>query len=366
MIDDLERRLRRKMRAIELPAAPGSLHIRLQAVAASEPHPVAVRKDGRTGRVRVLLGLAAILLVGGAAAVSYVSSRRPDIPTTVDGLPVLTVSEAIAAHGAGSLPGSRAAIRGWWSNGEVGHSCAPSTEPIGDLELYCHDGEYGITERNEPMFVIDMSSGLITYEAQGPHLSPYFDEPMAGIADLFGLPIINGQRYPPVPIVVVGHFDDPRGAQCRPEKRQACLDRLVLDRIVEFSPDSVPTPGVTAPPSAFPDPPPSPLFTSASCEGNVPYSFTGWTTTAELELPYERPGHVYAMVTRDAVLLTEDGWQDDPNGSGHQYEIWGQKICIAEEGPGHEGEMGFGSVPASTYVLWDDGVKVPGDNPLRP
>ena len=126
----------------------------------------------------------------------------------------------------------------------------------------------------------------------------------------------------------------------------------------------MPTPGVTPAPTAFPDPPPSPLFDVSRCAGDAQYSFTGWTTTAALELPYDRPGHVYAMVTRDAVLLTDAGWQDDPTGSGHQFQIWGRRICIAKEG--HEGEMGFGSVPASTYVLWDDGLKVPGDNPLRP
>ncbi len=34
--------------------------------------------------------------------------------------------------------------------------------PTGDLELYCHDGEYGITELEEPMFVIDFSSSALT------------------------------------------------------------------------------------------------------------------------------------------------------------------------------------------------------------
>lgn len=366
MTDDLERHLRRDLPTAELPRAPDSLHVRLQAVAASEPRQVAGRAVRRTGRLRLLIGLAAILVVGGAAAVSYVGLRRPNIPTTVDGLPVMTVSEAVAAHAAGRLADGRAAIRGWWSNGQVGHSCVPSIEPVGELELRCQDGEFGITELDEPIFVIDMSSGLVTYEAQGPHLSPYVANELEGIADLFGLPIVNGQRYPPVPILVVGHFDDPRAAQCRAAARQICLDRLVVDRIVEFSPESVPTPGVTVPPTAFPDPPPSPLFDAVACAGDVPYSFVGWTTTAALELPYDRPGHVFAMVTKDPVLLTADGWEDDPNGSGHQFQIWGPKICIAEEAPGHQGEMGFGSVPAGTYVLWDDGLRVPGSDPVRP
>ena len=365
MTDDLERRLRHEMPAARLPSAPDALRERLRTVVLTDAAATERADHRRVGRVRLVLAVAAIVLVGGLVAIA-IGSRRPDILTTVDGLPVMTVSEALAAHAAVQLPGGQVAVRGWWSDGEVGHSCVPSMEPVGELELRCIDGEYGIAERNEPMFVVDMSSGVVTYEAQGPHLTPFISESVDRIEDLFGLPIINGQRYPPVPIVVRGHFDDPRAAQCLATAHQLCLARLALDRVVQFDPGSVPTPAVTAEPTAFPDPPPAALFDASACAGDVPYSFVGWTTTAALELPYERPGHVYAMVTRDAVVLTADGWADDPNGSGHKFQMWGQKICIAEEGPGHEGEMGFGNVPGSAYVLWDDGLKVPGDNPQRP
>ena len=364
MTDDLDDRLRRDLTRAELPRAPERLRVRLRAVVSTDSSQVGgtVRRPAP----RLVLGLAAILMVGvGLVSLAVIGRRTP--PTTVDGMPVMTVSEAIAAHQRGTLPDGRAAIRGFWSVGEMGHMCASARAgaPPGELEIYCHDGEYGIAERDEPMFVVDQF-GYVTYEAKGPHLSPWVSGEVEGVDGLFGLPRINGQQYPPVPIVVVGHFDDPRAAQCRPENHQLCLNRLVIDRIVEFDVGSVPTPGVTPEPTAFPEPPPSALFGPEACAGNVPYSFTGWTTTQALELPFDRPGHVYAMVTRDVILLTDGGWQDDPNGSDHQFQIWGQKICVAEEDPHDSGAMSFDSVPSSTYVLWDDGARTPGNNPLRP
>jgi hypothetical protein len=364
--DDMERQLRERLVGARLPAAPETLRDHIRAVATQ---PVAANQRswslrGDRLRLAVVVGVA-LLILAAVAAITFVGSPRPRL-TTVDGFPVMTVSDALAAHAAGRLAGSRVAIEGFWSGSHIDHSCTPSFQPVGELELRCHDGEYGITEQDEPMFVVDFGSGLVTYTAKGPHLTPWIPNGLDGADALFGLPIINGQQYPPVPIVVVGHFDDPQAAQCNPAKRQLCLDRLVLEQIVSFEPASVATPGVTPSPTPFPSPGPSGLFAADRCAGDVPYSFVGWTTTAELQLPFDRPGHVWAMVTQDPVLLTDGGFTDDPNGSGHKFEVFARRICIAEEGPGHEDEMTFGEVPGSAYVLWDDGLKVPGTNPLRP
>jgi hypothetical protein len=181
-------------------------------------------------------------------------SVPPPLPTDlteIDGLPVLTVSEALAAHEDGSLPGGRVAMHGYWTNNPVVHGCVPMSTGIGELEIYCYDGEYGITELDEPIWLIDTRTGQVLHTAQGPHLTPYLPAGLEG-AERLSLPMINGQWYPPVPIVVLGHFDDPRAVDCRPEARQLCRDRLVIDRIVEFDPGAVPTPGVTAPPTPFP------------------------------------------------------------------------------------------------------------------
>jgi hypothetical protein len=280
------------------------------------------------------------------------------LPTEVDGLTVIMVSEVLAARADGGLRGATVAVGGYWSGGSFPHSCAPPPEQTGELEIYCHDGEWGITELDESIFSIDRHGYGTT--AVGPSLTPWFPNELEGLVDLFGLPTINGQPYPPVPIVVVGHFDDPRAADCRAAARQLCRDRLVVDRIAVLDLAAVPTPGPSPTPTAFPSPAPTGLFGPQACAGDVPYSFVGWTTTAELQLPFEREGHVWAMVTVDPVLLSgSPDWFDDPNGSGHKYRPWGRWICLAEEGM--VGSVEFGTVPGSSYWEWDDGRRTPVD-----
>jgi hypothetical protein len=313
---------------------------------------------------RLLLAIAGLFVIASSIVILLAGAQNLS-PTAAEALRVMTVSEALAAHSGGQLADERAAVRGWWSNGSFGHACAPPIEPVGELELYCHDGEYGITERDEQIFVVDVGSGRIKYTAKSPHLTPFVSAEVPGSDVLFTLPTKNGQLHPPVPIAVVGHFDDARAEACRSAARDACAHRFVLERILELSIDLAPTPDVTPQPTAFPDPPPPPLFGAEACAGAVPYAFQGWTTPAVLGLPRERPRHVYAMVTRDPVLLS-DGWVDDPNGSGHRFQLWGPNICFAGEEWGHEGEMSFENVPGRSYVLWDDGLRVPGWDATRP
>lgn len=325
--------------------------------------------------IRAFLAMGATTLILACGSVPASAPAATDLPGTVvpatevpgtDDLATMTVGEALAAYAAGTLPGGRATIRGFWSNGSVGHSCAPAMEPLGELELYCVDGEWGITERQEPILVVDRF-GYVTYEAAGPHLTPWFPSELSGAEELFNLPFINGQRFPPVPIVVVGHFDDPRAEQCRAEKRQLCLDRLVVDQILQFDVGAVATPGVTAEPTPFPSPAPSGLFAPKACSGDIPYEFVGWTTPAELGIDRGWPDeHIWAVITRDPVDRTDGEWQDDPNGSGHRYLRWAQLICFAEESPHYEGEMGFESVPGTEVIHWDDGLTTPGSDPIRP
>jgi hypothetical protein len=105
------------------------------------------------------------------------------------------------------------------------------------------------------------------------------------------------------------------------------------------------------------------LFGPSRCAGDVPYSFVGWTTTATLHMQFERAGTVFAMVTEQPVVLTESddgsGWVDEP---GPRHQLWGRKVCIATE----PNSMEFGWVVGSTSVLFEDGVRVPGEDPVHP
>lgn len=115
-----------------------------------------------------------------------------------------------------------------------------------------------------------------------------------------------------------------------------------------------------------PAPSPSGLFDAARCSGDIAYSFVGWTTTDRLWIPFQREGRVWAMVTRDALKLTEGDWQDDPNGSGHRYQIWGRRVCLARPSLEADRVMEFATVLGTEWVLWDDGLLTPGENPARP
>lgn len=279
----------------------------------------------------------------------------------VDGLPLMTVSEALRARDAGTLPDGRVAVHGYWTSTSIVHGCAPAFEAIGELELYCHDGEFGITERNEPIWVVDFRTGQVTYTAEGPHLTPWIPDGLVGADGLYTLPMINGQWYPPVPIVVLGHFDDPRAAECRPEARRLCRDRLVIDRIVRFRPEAVPTPGVTAPPTPFPSPGPPGLFEPEECAGDVPYSFVGWTTFEELGVGSRGEGHIWVAITRDPVDRSGE-WVDGPD--GQRYRPYARVICYRWEWD--EGSMGYESIAGTEEIHWEDGRVTPGLLPVRP
>lgn len=363
MSDDLERRLRDELRRQSLPPAPESTRAYLEHIV-----DLPARRSRRPWLALVLIPVV-VVLVGVAALIagsstpvpvphpspSATAPSEPALPATVDGLPVLTVSEVLAQRAAGELKGGPVALRGYWSDLNIVFMCAPPLGNLGVLEMYCPEGQFAISERDEPYLVLTQGNREIF--ASGPHLTPWMP-PDPAFVPLFSLPTINGQQYPPVPIVVVGHFDDPRAAQCRPEARQLCRDRLVLDRIIVFDPAAEPTPGVTAPPTPFPSPAPPGLFGPAMCAGDVPYSLVGWTTTEVLQLPYSRPGHVWAMVTANAVPLPPGEWAADPSGSGRRFHWYGRLICFAEEF--QPGVMGFGWVPGSTYQLWEDGRKTSG------
>jgi len=155
------------------------------------------------------------------------------LPTAVDGMPVLTVSEVLAKRAAGELRNQPVALGGFWSTPPIDHSCTvPPSPPPGELELYCTDGESGITELDEWNAVFS-PEGRMT-PARGPHLSPYV-LPAISLA-LYEHRVVDRRRASPIPIVVVGHFDDPRAALCRPAAQDLCRDRFVIDRIVALEP----------------------------------------------------------------------------------------------------------------------------------
>jgi hypothetical protein len=382
VIDPFESRLSKELHRVALPVAPESLRVRVRDVTAK---PLGNRSRPNRGRggfrwvglvavVAIVLGAGAAFLLsagneatlptpspaGSSRPVITVSpsAAAPSLPTTVDGKPVLSVSEAIAKRDKGEVGAAPVAIRGFWSYNAIAHSCAPPPEQTGELEIYCVDREFGITELDEPIEVIP-EHGTVTVGV-GPWLTPYVGQDAIGAIELFNLPVINGQRFPPVPIVVVGHFDDPRASQCRVAARELCRDRLVLDRVVAFPVDAVPTPAPTAPPTPFPaaDPPPAPYDIKTCAEGH-PVKFAGWTMLASLGIELGRPDETaYIVITRDPIPIGD--WFNDPN-DHTTYRLWGQRVCYGYED--FIGAVEFTAMPGTEFREYRDGRREPTQGP---
>jgi hypothetical protein len=333
-MEDLEDRLRRSLRQ-PMPPAPASLRGRLDVAAlAAAPGPRRSQPlvwSVVAAAVAIVSCISVVVLVArqptgnqqASVAPSVAASRPatgvslpghqqtpPPVPSELRVPPIdypgsLSVSEFITRRDAGELGSDSIILRGYWTNRSVGHSCSAPDSPPGELEIRCHDGESGITELDEPIGTLTTDSRFIP--AQGPAITPFVDRGLQ--ARLFGLPYIHEQWYPPVPIVVRGHINDPRASECRPEARDLCKDRFVIDEILAFDPEAVPTPGITPSPSPFPfaDPPPPP-FTKAECAGDVPYRFVGWGHFSDFGLgPAGSDDVAYLMITAGEAQIRGKG-----------------------------------------------------------
>lgn len=380
---DFERDLQERLQAARLPEAPPTLGRSLDEIVRT-PQPI------RKARARplALLMVASVIAGSGILVASGAMDPEPtdehpapspsaaaletptspptphatsSLPAELDGLHVYTVSELQSARAAGNLAGGPIALRGYWSYLGIPHSCAVPDSSPGELEIYCRDGEYGITERNEPAAVLTKDYRLVP--AAGPMLTPWIPNE-DWVTPLLSLMPVNGQPFPPVPIVVVGHLDDERAADCRPEQQQLCRDRFVIDRLVAFEPGAVPTPAVTLPPSPFPFASPPPLSLDpalcADVVGTSEFSFVGWMAGDELA-PQLASGITFGgetlavAITRDAVKLAS---RDE---EGRQYDLFGRSVCFAREW--EQGGAQFDAIKGSLYRLYDDGTVIPTDSP---
>jgi hypothetical protein len=283
---------------------------------APRPAPAAGRAFARgVGRLAQVVAVLAVVGVIGVVFVGALALTSPTggPPTKVDGLPVMTVSQVLDARAAGGLRDQQVAVGGYWSASDIVPPCAPPTTTPGALEMYCEDGLSGITQLDEPSAVLD-SAGVA--RASGPRLTPYIPASVEGLGDLgpgstaWG----PGDGHAPVPIVVVGHFDDPLAADCRPEARQTCLDRLVVDKIAYFAAD------VTVSPTAAPTQTPSP---TASATGHV----ARLEVAGSGKMPCTGEGGCSAwLVLRQAQNLSD--WQPDPNDPAFSATPGGSSLTV--------------------------------------
>lgn len=159
---------------------------------------------------------------GGPISVPPASSW--DRPAEVDGLPVISVADAIARRDAGRLTGRVVAIGGWWWEAGIRHSCRAPTRPTGILERYCHQDEEILADVPQDL-LLAIGEGFSLLSPDPPSLQPVFPT-FHTVGPLATLPVGD-----PVSVVFIGHFGDPLTADCAPEARRSCADVFVVDRV---------------------------------------------------------------------------------------------------------------------------------------
>jgi hypothetical protein len=277
---------------------------------------------------------------------------------------VETVSQAIADRDAGRAGSRSFLLGGYWTVRSTTMSCPMPLATPAEIEQACDSLVAGITERYEAINnIIYGVQSTTTRGPAGPSLVPYVPGNLRN--RLIEALLSSGQDAPPIPIVVAGHFDDPLAQQCRPEVRTACRARFAIETVVVFDPAAAPSATPQPSPTPFPSPAPSGLFDPQQCNGDVPYSFVGWTTPAELQSDLQGEGHIWAVVTRDVVLIGDwlEGVDAAGQLTGHFSRTWGRRVCTGQLQMGNG--IRYGVILGTAFREWDDGRRT-RDDPFGP
>ena len=165
-------------------------------------------------------------------------------PDEVLGLPVLDVEAAMTIQ-ATPNDDRELAVASWFSPGP-GLSCAPPSQAsVSPLQPGCGSDLNWLLERAEMLTFIDGPTTKLV-RPLGPGIHPHFAGPP------LAWPTTTTIERPPIPIVAVGHFDDPGATRCPAKDLGWCRDLFVIDRVawadgsemsgIASDPDAVSTP----------------------------------------------------------------------------------------------------------------------------
>ena len=164
------------------------------------------------------------------------ASAAPEgVPKTVDGLAVMTVSQALAADASGGQPSDGlVAIEGWINPMPV-HSCAPPMPSAAALEYNCTSDQILVTETRQELVNIQNASDFNTISASPPSGPYLYARELAGASIDSLLPDTadpnTAANYRPLQAVLVGHFHDARAALCSADQRATCESAFVVDQL---------------------------------------------------------------------------------------------------------------------------------------
>ena len=165
---------------------------------------------------------------------------RPDasFPSTVAGMPVVSVADAVALLRAGRLDGQAVAVAGYYSS--MALPCPYPGRYVGPLEDWCRFVAFTDTRAGAQLCIGDGNGGSCS-QPSGPNLAPWFMSETSGDA----LSWLNaGATGQPVAFVLIGHAGDARQWQCTGATQAQCAGAFVVDRVAWAEGHDVP---VTAP-----------------------------------------------------------------------------------------------------------------------
>lgn len=191
-------------------------------------------------------GRTAVVAEARAALEALIASFRFDaaaFPSPFDwwagrkavGLPVVSVSDAIAIRDAG-MDDREIAVHGFFHPSRP-IPCPNALEPaVSPLQTHCPDQFIWLTQEPEALTIVEPNS-MSGRPPTGPAISPELD--LLDAAWMPGLPDL-GPAFG-VEVVFVGHFDDRRSRLCPDAEEEACRDRFVVDRVDWVNGETQPT-----------------------------------------------------------------------------------------------------------------------------
>ncbi|MDQ3871274.1 MAG: hypothetical protein M3301_06635 [Chloroflexota bacterium] len=144
-------------------------------------------------------------------------------PSSLFGLPVRNTAETLRLRRARRSAGV-VAVSGYLSLSGERASCSDSVVPPGRLGSFCH--RVGILV-DSPQSPFNPTRGIPAWWL-GPHLHPQF--PVGTRLPEETARTVLAARGAPLPVILVGRFDDPRAVRCPPDGRH-CGEELVVDRV---------------------------------------------------------------------------------------------------------------------------------------
>jgi len=362
---------RRRLQAVALPPAPGSLRRTLDEL----PRTAGAARAGSSRRVAVGLLAAGIVIAvvglnnlfgpsafvpGPGASPTPSASPRPTASPAGSTFPAYSIASLLAGRADGSIGDDPVIAFGWYSDlRDVSADPCPSPAPSATV-ADCLDLRQGLTDAEEAVGTVVDGHWTPT---TSPALHPVWPARLGEDARVARFFAITGPGQPnrqPIFVLLTGHFNS---------------DTFVVDDVLQFDDpfaEATPGPSATPFPSSSLPPPPArmlnctePRSPEAAASGDpIPRRLAsqGWVAKTDVPFPF-----LGVALTEDVVYFgVVEGdiplgiWLDDADGSG-RYRWWGTSTCVADSNG-----IFYGWLPGSTYRVYEDGHRVDGGDPFDP